>query len=78
MTNLSIVSQDEVSENQVKRSNIAKTQHPDAEGLIPKTYEPVYFYFFQGSPTVPRLRVKIISGTRIMLSFISEINVLSF
>ena len=33
MINLSIFSQDEVSENQVIRSNVAKTQQPDAEGL---------------------------------------------
>ena len=33
MTNLSIVSRDEVSENQVIRSNVAKTQQPDAERL---------------------------------------------
>ena len=33
MTNLSKVSQDEVSKNQVIRSNVAKTQQPDAEGL---------------------------------------------
>ena len=33
MTNLSIVGQDEVGENQVTRSNVAKTQQPDAEGL---------------------------------------------
>ena len=34
MTNLSIVSQDKVSENQVLRSRVAKTQQPDAERLI--------------------------------------------
>ena len=34
MTNLSIVGQEEVSENQVLRSNVAKTQQPDAKGLI--------------------------------------------
>ena len=34
MTNLSIVGQDEVGENQVTRSNVAKTQQPDAERLI--------------------------------------------
>ena len=34
MTNLSKVSQDEVSKNQVIRSNVAKTQQPDAERLI--------------------------------------------
>ena len=34
MTNLSIISQDEVSENQVIRSRVAKTQQPDAERLI--------------------------------------------
>ena len=34
MTNLSIVSSDGVSENQVIRSNVAKTQQPDAERLI--------------------------------------------
>ena len=33
MTNLSIVSQDEVSENQVLRLRVAKTQQPDAERL---------------------------------------------
>ena len=33
MTNLSIISQDEVSENQVIRSRVAKTQQPDAERL---------------------------------------------
>ena len=33
MTNLSIDSQDEVSENQVVRSHVAKTQQPDAERL---------------------------------------------
>ena len=33
MTNLSIVSQDEVGENQVIRSRVAKTQQPDAERL---------------------------------------------
>ena len=33
MTNLSIVSQDEVSENQVIRSRVAKTQQPEAERL---------------------------------------------
>ena len=33
MTNLSLVSPDGVSENQVIRSNVAKTQQPDAEGL---------------------------------------------
>ena len=33
MTNLSIVSQDEIGENQILRSSVAKTQHPDAEGL---------------------------------------------
>ena len=34
MTNLRIVSRDEVSENQVIRSRVAKTQQPDAERLI--------------------------------------------
>ena len=34
MTNLSIVGQEEVCENQVLRSNVAKTQQPDAKGLI--------------------------------------------
>ena len=34
MTNLSLVSPDGVSENQVIRSNVAKTQQPDAERLI--------------------------------------------
>ena len=34
MTNLSIVSRDEVSENQLIRSRVAKTQQPDAERLI--------------------------------------------
>ena len=33
MTNLSIVSQNEVSKNQVIRSRVAKTQQPDAERL---------------------------------------------
>ena len=33
MTNLSIVSQDEVSENLVVRSRVAKTQQPGAERL---------------------------------------------
>ena len=33
MTKLSIVSRDEVSENQVIRSCVAKTQQPDAERL---------------------------------------------
>ena len=33
MTNLSIVIQDEVSENQVIRSRVAKTQQPGAERL---------------------------------------------
>ena len=33
MTNLSIVSQDEVSENQVIRSLVAKTQQSNAERL---------------------------------------------
>ena len=33
MTHLSIVNQDEVSENQVLRSRVAKTQQPDAERL---------------------------------------------
>ena len=33
MTNLSLVSPDGVSENQVIRSNVAKTQQPDAERL---------------------------------------------
>ena len=33
MTNLSIVGQGEVGENQVTRSNVAKTQQPDAERL---------------------------------------------
>ena len=59
MTNLSIVSQDEVSENQVIRSRVAKTQQPDAERLmscilggIPKNLHfsrkrvPVLKYFF--------------------------------
>ena len=32
-TNLNIVSSDGVSENQVIRSNVAKTQQPDAERL---------------------------------------------
>ena len=34
MTNLSIVSRDEVSENQVIRSRVAKTQQLDAERLM--------------------------------------------
>ena len=33
MTNLSVVSPDGISENQVIRSNVAKTQQPDAERL---------------------------------------------
>ena len=33
MTNLSIVSEDEVSENQFRRWRVAKMQHPDAERL---------------------------------------------
>ena len=33
MTNLSKVSQDKVSKNQFIRSNVAKTQQPDAERL---------------------------------------------
>ena len=33
MTNLSIVSQDEASENQVLRLRVAKTQQPDTERL---------------------------------------------
>ena len=33
MTNSGKVSQDEVSENQVSRSLVAKTQQPDAEKL---------------------------------------------
>ena len=33
MTNLSIVGWDEVSENKVIRSRVAKTQQPDAERL---------------------------------------------
>ena len=36
MTNLSKVSQDEFSKNQVIRSNVAKTQQPDAERLNSK------------------------------------------
>ena len=36
MTNLSIVSQDEVIENQVIKSRVAKTQQPDAERLTPR------------------------------------------
>ena len=34
MKNLSILSQDEFSENQVIMSRVAKTQQPDAERLI--------------------------------------------
>ena len=34
MTNLSILSQDEVRENQVIRLRVAKMQQPDAERLI--------------------------------------------
>ena len=37
MTNLSIVSPDGASENQVIRSNVAKTQQPDAERLTSDT-----------------------------------------
>ena len=33
MTNLSIVSENQVSENQVVRWRVAKTQHPDADRL---------------------------------------------
>ena len=33
MTKFSKISLDGVSENQVLRSNVAKTQQPDAEGL---------------------------------------------
>ena len=36
MTNLSLVSRDEVSENQIIRSRVAKTQQPDAERLTCK------------------------------------------
>ena len=36
MTKLSIVSQDEVSENKVLRSGVAKTQQSDAERLNKK------------------------------------------
>ena len=38
MTNLSLVSPDGVSENQVIRSNVAKTQQPDAERLKSELY----------------------------------------
>ena len=38
MTNLSIFRQDEVSENEVIRSRVAKTQQPDAERLIFKIF----------------------------------------
>ena len=40
MTNLSIVSQDKVSEYQLIRSHVAKTQQPDAERLtdLKKSY----------------------------------------
>ena len=38
MKKLSIISQDEVSENQVIRLRVAKTQQPDAERLISKLY----------------------------------------
>ena len=45
MTNLSIVGQDEVGENQVTRSNVAKTQQPDAERLNKKfKFQKSYFY----------------------------------
>ena len=45
MTNLSILSQDEVSENQVIRSRVAKTQQPDAKRLtsIITNYFEMYF-----------------------------------
>ena len=55
MTNLSKVSQDEVSKNQVIRSNVAKTQQPDAERLtyVYRTWKLFtnltnfsYFYFY--------------------------------
>ena len=40
MTNLSKISQDEVSENQVRRSIVAKTQQLDAERL-----SSVFFFY---------------------------------
>ena len=39
MTNLSIVSQDEVSENQVTGSRVAKTQQPGAERLSQRIFK---------------------------------------
>ena len=42
MTNLSIVGQEEVSENQVLRSNVAKTQQPDAKGLSFKIFPNIF------------------------------------
>ena len=44
MTNLSLVSPDGVSENQVIRSNVAKTQQPDAERLN-VNFDPYVFVF---------------------------------
>ena len=49
MTNLSKVSQDEVSKNQVIRSSVAKTQQPDAKRLNKiheniKKHDPVRIY----------------------------------
>ena len=39
MTNFSKISLDGVSENQVLRSNVAKTQQPDAKGLMINFYQ---------------------------------------
>ena len=50
MTNLSLVSPDGVSENQVIRSNVAKTQQPHAESLT-KTPSPLALLKVEGSPT---------------------------
>ena len=44
MTNFSKASQDEVSKNQVIRSNVAKTQQPDAERLIKKNLIELKFF----------------------------------
>ena len=38
MKNLSIISQEQVSENQVIRLGVTKTQQPDAERLISRLY----------------------------------------
>ena len=43
MTKFSKISLDEVSENQVLRSNVAKTQQPDAEGLTAKNFQNISY-----------------------------------